>query len=123
MRAPTLSLLHATRHIVSALLPIAPLLASAGGPSVLSTGGTGNDVVVGSVGVGSRDVTSWSIGKDTDLKLNAVARLGYWHGLKHVDDRTGLWDVSLTPTLRFQPTVPYLRVVRRPLLTSAWEFI
>jgi hypothetical protein len=87
------------------LLAAAPLATSAAGSlapdGVDFTGGYGDNVAIYAVGVHWDSLCTCAALKSAGFDVRLAAQLAYWQGKEHPTANSSLWDVGLTPMLRW----------------------
>ena len=89
--------------IAGAAAPVAP--AYAAGPfapdGIAISGGYGDNVAIYAVGVHWNSICTCAALKSAGFDVRLTAQLAYWHGREHPASNSSLWDVGLTPMLRW----------------------
>jgi hypothetical protein len=65
------------------------------------TGGYGNNVSIYGAGVHWNSLCTCAALKNAGFDVKLAAQLAYWKGHEHPASNSSLWDVSLTPILRW----------------------
>jgi len=98
---------HAGTAALTCLVAVATLSSSAPLASGLApdgldfTGGYGNNVSVYGAGVHWDSLCTCAQLKSAGFDVKLAAQLAYWKGHEHPASNSSLWDVSLTPILRW----------------------
>lgn len=88
--------------IAAGTLASGPTLASGLAPDGLDvTGGYGNNVSIYGAGVHWDSLCICTGLKSAGFEVKLAAQLAYWKGHEHPASNSSLWDVSLTPILRW----------------------
>lgn len=88
--------------IAAGTLASGPTLASGLAPDGLDvTGGYGNNVSIYGAGVHWDSLCICAGLKSAGFEVKLAAQLAYWKGHEHPASNSSLWDVSLTPILRW----------------------
>src|SRR5215831_15086521 len=91
--------------VAALLLAGAPLTAGAAGSlapdGIDLTGGYGDNVAIYAVGVHWDSLCACAALKSSGFDVRLAAQLAYWQGKEHPTANSSLWDVSLTPMLRW----------------------
>src|SRR5271169_1632127 len=67
------------------------------------TAGQGHSVFVSGAGLHWNSLCECAFLKENDFDTRLVAQLSYWHAQVHPTDNGSLWDLGLTPMLRWLP--------------------
>jgi len=67
------------------------------------TGGYGDNVAIYGIGVHWDSLCTCAAFKSAGFDLKLAAQLAYWKGHEHPASNSSLWDVGLTPVLRWSP--------------------
>jgi lipid A 3-O-deacylase len=92
-----------TRVIVCAAFVPVVHAASLSPDGVDLTVGQGHSVFVSGAGLHWNSLCECAVLKEHDFDTRLVAQLSYWHAQTHPTDNGSLWDVGLTPMLRWLP--------------------
>ncbi|HUH92259.1 MAG TPA: acyloxyacyl hydrolase [Casimicrobiaceae bacterium] len=88
--------------MAAATLRPAPALASGLAPDGADfTGGYGDNVAIYGAGVHWDSICTCAGLKSAGVDVKLAAQLAYWKGHEHPASNSSLWDVSLTPILRW----------------------
>src|SRR5208337_4803535 len=104
-RAPSLTRLFlATAAIVASCGYVSLADAASLEPDGLAlTGGQGDAVFVSGVATYWNSLCECALLKDNNFDTRLVAQVSYWHAQQHPTDHPSLWDLGLTPFLRWLP--------------------
>jgi lipid A 3-O-deacylase len=104
-RAPFLTRLAGAATGLIACAVFAPLVHAASlEPDGLDlTGGQGDAVFVSGVGLHWNSLCECAYLKDNSFDTRLIAQVSYWHAQQHPTDNGSLWDVGVTPELRWLP--------------------
>ena len=93
----------ALRCLIAAamLMPGAALASGLAPDGVDFTGGYGNNVAIYGAGVHWDSLCTCAGLKSAGFDVKLAAQLAYWKGHEHPASNSSLWDVSLTPILRW----------------------
>jgi lipid A 3-O-deacylase len=94
LRAGTLALLLSIVPAASAASPLAP-------DGIDLTGGYGDNIAIYGVGVHWSSLCTCAALKSAGFDVRLLAQLAYWHGREHPATNSTIWDVSMTPILRW----------------------
>ncbi len=86
----------------AAFLPLAHA-ASFAPDGVAITGGQGDSVFVSGAALHWNSLCECAYLKEHGFDTRLVAQLSYWHAQEHPTDNGSLWDVGVTPMLRWLP--------------------
>jgi hypothetical protein len=102
-RAPPLLVLAsiAALAIVSAASAPHALAASLAPDGAALSVGDGNNVTVYGIAAHWDSLCTCAALKERGFDTRLVTQLAYWHGREHPAERSSLWDVSVTPMLRW----------------------
>jgi lipid A 3-O-deacylase len=105
LHAPPLTRLFAvaTRVIACTAFVTVVQAASLSPDGVDLTVGQGHSVFVSGAGLHWNSLCECVFLRDHDFDTRLVAQLSYWHAQVHPTDNGSLWDVGLTPMLRWLP--------------------
>jgi len=83
------------------LLPCASTASSLAPDGVDVTGGYGDNIAIYGVGVHWDSLCTCAALKAAGFDVRLAAQLAYWRGHEHPASNSSLWDVGLTPILRW----------------------